>query len=344
MDNTAIRENDAAAENGANENIIAVSHLSRSFRVVRRDRAGMRASLKSLFRREYVQVEAVKDISFTVKKGEIRGLIGPNGAGKSTTIKMLSGILYPSSGGINVMGYTPWLQRESYVRRIGVLFGQKTQLEWDLPPIDSFYLRKKLYDIPDDVYARNVEYFKEILDIGGVVNKPVRQLSLGERMKCEFVCSVLHEPPLVFLDEPTIGLDVVSKETIRTFIRQINRDKHTTFILTTHDLSDIENLCRNITVINRGAIVFDDSLERLGGYFANRKIIKVAFKEAVGYEKLAAFHPTSYEKVKAEFAIDLAQQDVKSAISSLYGALPIEDINIENVSIEEVIKHIYSMQ
>lgn len=323
------------------ENIIKVSNLCRSFKVSKREKAGMASAIHSLFHREYVHVDAVKDVSFTVREGEIRGLIGPNGAGKSTTIKIMSGILYPSSGEVDVMGYKPWLQREQYVKRIGVLFGQKSQLEWDLPPIDTFHLRKKLYDIPDEVYRRNIDYFLECLDLKNIVTKPVRQLSLGERMKCEFVCAVLHEPPLVFLDEPTIGLDVVSKETIRGFISQINRDKKTTFILTTHDLNDIENLCENITVINNGTIVFDDRLEQLRSYFPTKKKIQVQFEAPVEYEQLLPFNPTSYDKIKAAFEVDLSECDVKTIISGMFEKLPIADINIEGANIEEVIKHIY---
>ncbi len=324
------------------ENIIEVNGLCRTFKVPKRDKTGVLASMKSLFRREYVMVDAVKDVSFSIKKGEIRGLIGPNGAGKSTTIKILSGILYPTTGEVSVMGYKPWLDREEYVKHIGVLFGQRSQLQWDLPPIDSFFLRKKLYDIPNEVYKRNIEYFRELLDISEIINKPVRQLSLGERMKCEFVCAVLHEPPLVFLDEPTIGLDVVSKETVRTFISAINRDKNTTFILTTHDLSDIENLCENITVINNGTIVFDNGLDHLQEFLPPRRVVKVQFAEPVDYDALAPYGPISYDRVKAEFEVDAHNGDVKTAVCNILQNLPVVDVSIEGASIEEVIKHIYA--
>lgn len=325
-----------------NENIIEVSHLCRTFKVPKRDKTGVLSSVKSLFHREYVMVNAVSEVSFSVKKGEIRGLIGPNGAGKSTTIKILSGILYPSSGEVSVMGYKPWLERKEYVKHIGVLFGQRSQLEWDLPPIDSFYLRKKLYDIPDEVYKRNIDYFRDLLDLGGIITKPVRQLSLGERMKCEFVCAVLHEPPLVFLDEPTIGLDVVSKETVRNFISSINRDKGTTFILTTHDLSDIENLCENITVINNGTIVFDNGIAKLKEYLPVRRIVKVQFDEPVDFEAVAPFHPITFDRVKAEFEVDMQNGDVKTAVCDILQSLPVADVSIEGANIEEVIRHIYA--
>ncbi|MEI8198655.1 MAG: ATP-binding cassette domain-containing protein [Eubacteriales bacterium] len=323
-------------------NIITVSHLSRSFRVAKREKTGLRYAVKSLIKREYVQVDAVNDVSFTVKKGEIRGLIGPNGAGKSTTIKIMSGILFPTSGEVNVMGYMPWLDREEYVRHIGVLFGQKSQLEWDLPAIDTFHLRKNIFDIPDDVYKRNLDYFEDTMNLSSVLYKPVRQLSLGERMKCEFVCAVLHEPPLVFLDEPTIGLDVVSKEIVRTFISQINRDKGTTIILTTHDLNDIENLCRNISVINKGVLVFNDSLEQLKSFLPSRKTISVLFESPVNPAKLLPFAPVTYDTMQAAFDIDTTETSVRNFVSRLFGDLPIADINIEGAGIEEIIRHIYT--
>lgn len=324
------------------DDIISVSHLSRSFRVAKREKTGLRYAVKSLIRREYVQVDAVNDVSFTVKKGEIRGLIGPNGAGKSTTIKIMSGILFPTSGEVNVMGYMPWLDREEYVRHIGVLFGQKSQLEWDLPAIDTFHLRKNIFDIPDEVYKRNLDYFEDTMNLSSVLYKPVRQLSLGERMKCEFVCAVLHEPPLVFLDEPTIGLDVVSKEIVRTFITQINRDKGTTFILTTHDLNDIENLCRNISVINKGVLVFNDSLEQLKSFLPSRKTISVLFESPVNPAKLAPFAPVSYDTMQAAFDVDTTETSVRNFVSRLFEDLPIADINIEGAGIEEIIRHIYT--
>ena len=324
------------------DDIITVSHLSRSFRVAKREKTGLRYAVKSLIRREYVQVDAVNDVSFTVKKGEIRGLIGPNGAGKSTTIKIMSGILFPTSGEVNVMGYMPWLDREEYVRHIGVLFGQKSQLEWDLPAIDTFQLRKNIFDIPDEVYKRNLDYFEDTMNLSSVLYKPVRQLSLGERMKCEFVCAVLHEPPLVFLDEPTIGLDVVSKEIVRTFITQINRDKGTTFILTTHDLNDIENLCRNISVINKGVLVFNDSLEQLKSFLPSRKTISVLFESPVNPAKIAPFAPVSYDSMQATFDVDTTETSVRNFVSRLFEGLPIADINIEGAGIEEIIRHIYT--
>jgi len=332
---------DLPSENIA-EKVIDVSHLTRSFRVAKREKTGLLSSVQALFHREYVQVDAVDDISFFVNKGEIRGLIGPNGAGKSTTIKIMSGILYPSCGDVNVMGYNPCVDREKYVKNIGVLFGQKTQLEWDLPPVDSFHLRKNLYDIPEMRYRENMAYFVDLLNLSDIINKPVRQLSLGERMKCEFVCAVLHDPPLVFLDEPTIGLDIISKQSIRNFIRKINEEKGTTFILTTHDLSDIENLCKNITVINKGKVVFNDSLDKMRAYLPAQKVVSVQFEEPVNLQLLKSFCPIDYDEMQAKFEIDTQVTSIPNLMNSLFSSFPVADINIENVSIEEIIRKIYS--
>lgn len=324
------------------DDVIVVSHLTRSFRVAKREKTGLLSSIHALFHREFVRVDAVDDISFSVEKGEIRGLIGPNGAGKSTTIKIMSGILYPTSGEVNVMGYKPWVDREKYVKNIGVLFGQKTQLEWDLPPMDSFNLRKNLYDIPETQYKENMDYFVDLLSLSDIIHKPVRQLSLGERMKCEFVCAVLHNPPLVFLDEPTIGLDIISKQSIRNFIRKINHEKGTTFILTTHDLSDIENLCKNITVINKGKVVFNDSLEKMRAYLPAQKIVSVQFDEPVDVEKIQAFGPIEFDEMRARFEIDTSVTSIPELVNLLFTSFPVADINIEDVSVEEIIRKIYT--
>lgn len=321
--------------------IIEVENLKKIYKVNQRGKSGMGAAIKSLFNREYKIVEAVGDISFHIEQGEIHGFIGPNGAGKSTTIKILSGVLYPSSGKVNVMGYTPWQDREKLVKKIGVVFGQKSQLWWDLPAIDAFHLNKMIYDIPDKVFDDNLEYFVSALKIEDVVKKPVRQLSLGERMKCEFVCALLHEPPLVILDEPTIGLDIYSKEAIRTFIKKINKDKGTTFIVTTHDLGDIEDLCENITVINNGTITFDASLDNLRTYFANKKIVDLKFSKAVKQEDIKEYNIKSFSEISASIEIDLETNNLREDIYKMWGSLPVVDININNISIEEVIKSIY---
>ncbi|HEX3047403.1 MAG TPA: ATP-binding cassette domain-containing protein [Bacillota bacterium] len=323
------------------EYIIEVSGLKKVFKVNQRGKAGMLAAVKNLFHRSYQEVTAVDGIDLAIEKGEIRGLIGPNGAGKSTTIKILSGILYPSAGTVNVAGYVPWLERVEYVKKIGVVFGQKSQLWWDLPPIDSFTFNQEMYRIPRLKFQENLNYFINLFNIEDVIKKPVRQLSLGERMKCELVCALLHEPPLVYLDEPTIGLDLLSKEAIRSFIKQTNKDKGTTFIVTTHDLADIENLCDNVTIINKGTIVYNDSLNSLRTYFSDRKVIELKFSSAVSEEELRDFRVIEYTPRSAKVEINLKTNELKSEVYQIFSNFPVQDMNINNIEIEEVIKYIY---
>lgn len=324
------------------ENIITVKNLKKTYKVSERDNTSMMSSVKSLFKRKYKYVSAVNNINLSVKRGEIRGLIGPNGAGKSTTIKMLSGILHPTEGTVEVLGHTPWNERESYVMKIGAVFGQKSQLWWDLPPIDTFSLNRHMYKISDKTFNYNIDMFKELLDIEEVIKKPTRQLSLGERMKCEFVCALLHEPELVYLDEPTIGLDIITKDSIRTFIKELNRVKNTTIIITTHDLDDIVNLCENVTIINNGTVVYDETLENLTTYFDNSKVIEIKFTEPVKESQLDAFNVLSATNMTANIEVNLTGSTIKDEVSKLFTTLPVHDININNIDIEEVIKHIYS--
>ena len=321
--------------------MVELHDISKYYRVTKREKSGMSAALKSFIKREYQDVHAVNHVNLSVHTGEIRALIGPNGAGKSTVLKMISGVLYPSGGDIQVMDYTPWKQREQLVRKIGVVFGQKSQLWWDLPAIDTYHLNKIIYDIPEDIYQKNLEYFVKHLKLQNVISKPVRQLSLGERMKCEFVCALLHEPPLVILDEPTIGLDVFSKEEIRLFIKQMNRDRNTTFLITTHDLTDVEELCENITVINQGTVTFDDTMENLKGYYSHRKILQIHFDSLLPEEELEEYHPLAFDGYSAKIEIDARQLALKDAITKLYNRFPISDITVENIPIEELIKDIY---
>lgn len=242
--------------------MIEVENLSKSFKVFKRE-AGFKAALKSMIHREYTTVEALKDVSFTIQDGEIVGYIGPNGAGKSTTIKIMSGILTPDSGKCVINGQIPWKERKAHVRDIGVVFGQRSQLWWDVPIIDSFELLKEIYKIPDRVYQKNKNDLTELLDLGELLKTPARQLSLGQRMRCEIAGSLLHDPKVLFLDEPTIGLDAVSKLAVRDFIKKVNQEKKTTIILTTHDTQDLVALTKRIILIGRGRILLDGSLESL---------------------------------------------------------------------------------
>lgn len=246
--------------------MIQVSHLRKTFRVARRG-AGFSQAVKALFRREYEEIHALDDLSFTIRDGEMVGYIGPNGAGKSSTIKVLSGILTPDSGQSLVNGRTPWKDRVAHVKEIGVVFGQRTQLWWDVPVADSFELLKEIYTVPAAIYRENLEELTQLLDLGDLLRTPARQLSLGQRMRCEIAASLLHSPKILFLDEPTIGLDAVSKLAVRDFILRLNRERGTTVLLTTHDMQDIEALASRVLLIGRGKILLDGTLEdiRRGG-------------------------------------------------------------------------------
>lgn len=322
--------------------IIEVSGLKKVFKVREKSRGGVRGAFAALFERKYKAVTAVEQLNMEVRRGEIRGLIGPNGAGKSTTIKMISGILHPTEGTVQAMGYTPWLERAAYVRQIGVVLGQKTQLFWDLPPLDTFLLHREMYKIPESRFRENIDYFKTLLNLEDVIKRPVRNLSLGERMKCEVVCALLHNPQLVYLDEPTIGLDLFAREAIRKFIKQLNQEQQVTFILTTHDLAEIENLCDNVTIINNGTVVYDGFLGGLQSYFAQRKQVEVKYFGEVASAALNQFQVVESRPGTVKIEIDLARHNLQDEVYRIFSALPVQDINIEGVGIEAVIRQIYS--
>ena len=242
--------------------MIELTGINKTFKVARRN-AGFNEAVKALFRKEYTTVKALKDVSFKITEGEMVGYIGPNGAGKSSTIKIMSGILTPDSGECTINGRTPWKERIAHVREIGVVFGQRSQLWWDVPVADSFELLKDIYKVEETKFRRNLSELTQLLDIGEIIRTPARQLSLGQRMRCEIAASLLHEPKVLFLDEPTIGLDAVSKIAVREFIKAINREKKTTVILTTHDMQDIEALTERIILIGRGKILLDGALSEL---------------------------------------------------------------------------------
>lgn len=247
--------------------MIEVQNISKTFKVFQRD-AGMMSAFRALFHRKYTLVHALNGLSFTIQEGEIVGLIGPNGAGKSTTVKVLSGILVPDGGTCVINGRVPWKERKAHVKEIGVVFGQRSQLWWDVPIIDSFTLLKDIYRIPETEYQKNLAELTETLDLADILKTPARQLSLGQRMRCEIAASLLHDPKILFLDEPTIGLDVVSKRAVRDFIKKRNEEKGTTIILTTHDTLDLEALTERILLIGKGRILLDGRLEDLKQQYA----------------------------------------------------------------------------
>ena len=306
------------------ENMIEVNNVKRYYKVAQR-KEGIENSLKHLLRREYVVKKAVDDISFTIKKGEIVGFIGPNGAGKSTTIKMLSGILYPDDGNVIIDGFVPYKQRKQYVKNIGVVFGQKSQLNWDLPLIESFELMRYIYKIPKDLYEENLQLFTRLLDMEDFINQPVRQLSLGQRMRGDIVAALLHSPEIVFFDEPTIGLDVVAKEKIRNFIKYMNETRQTTIIFTTHDMQDIEKVCQRLIIIDSGKKVYDGSIQEIKDKYASIKNIELLMED--GSKEVRTF--------------DTSEQPMNQIMSTIFADSQVKDISICEPDIDEIIRDIY---
>lgn len=321
--------------------IIQVKDLSKEYKIVRRD-SGIKNAFKSFIKREYRIVRAVDKVSFSIKKGEIVGYIGPNGAGKSTTIKMLSGILKPDEGIVNIMGMDPTVERIKYVKEIGVVFGQKSQLWWDIPAEDSFDLLKDIYKIPDDEYEKNKQELVKILHLEEIIKSPVRQLSLGERMKCELVASLLHSPKILFLDEPTIGLDAISKVIVRDFIKKINKLKKITVILTTHDMADIESLTDRLIMIGHGKKLYDGSVKDIKKKYSNEKIVEVIY-EGVLKDKIVNDKIDILEEAQGliRMKIDTRKIMVSDIVRKYSEVCEIKDINVIETGIDDIIYKLY---
>lgn len=319
--------------------MIEMRNISKSFRVAKRD-AGMRHAVRSLFKREYTTVQALNQVSFTVQDGEMVGYIGPNGAGKSSTIKIMSGILTPDSGQCLIHGRTPWKSRVEHVREIGVVFGQRSQLWWDVPVDDSFALLKDIYKVPDDIYRKNREELIELLDLTEIIRTPARQLSLGQRMRCEIAAALLHRPKILFLDEPTIGLDAVSKIAMRSFIRRMNKEHGTTVILTTHDMQDIEYLTERILLIGKGKILLDGSIDELKKRGSAVKTLTLEYhgeqlREQPGVTILRD------EDGHAELTVDTAVIPVSAFIAGITEKAEVQDFSVQSESMEEMVVSLY---
>jgi ABC-2 type transport system ATP-binding protein len=329
-------------------NIIEVKNLTKKF-VIYEKESGLKGVFKSFFNAKKIIKTAVDDVSFTVKQGEMIGYIGPNGAGKSTTIKMLTGILTPSSGEVIVDGLVPYQKRTQNAKKIGVVFGQRTQLWWDLPLGESFTVLKEIYQIPDDQYEERLTYFKEIFGLESFMKQPVRQLSLGQRMKADIVASMLHNPKLLFLDEPTIGLDVIAKENIRKTIKDLNQKYQTTVILTTHDLSDIELLCDRILLIDQGKIIYDGNIGLIKEKYGSKKIIsfEVKSKDELKQIDTSLFikkdpdFQTKIEEHKITFIFNKQKLAIKDITNQVFSKVEVLDINISDDLLENIIKEIY---
>ena len=320
--------------------IIEVRDLRKVFRSVKRQ-PGLGGTLRTLFSREYVDKVAVTGVTMSLEAGELVGYIGPNGAGKSTTIKMLTGILVPTSGEVRVAGVVPYDHRAANAKNIGVVFGQRSQLYWDLPLIESFELLRAIYGIPRDRYRRNLDHFVALLEMSDFLATPVRQLSLGQRMRGDFAAAMLHDPKVVFLDEPTIGLDVVAKEAIRSFIAEVNRERGTTFILTTHDLADVERLCRRIVLIDGGTLIFDGAIDTLRDRYGTHRTLVVQLCESLPAVEMEDTEATLDGATTARFRFDRRSVSAESLIRRVTDRYGVSDITIEEPDLESMIKRIY---
>ena len=321
--------------------MITAHHLTKTFKT-RVPKEGRFAAFRSLFHSEYKEKRAVDDVSFQIDEGEIVGYIGPNGAGKSTTIKMLSGILVPTEGEVVINGLVPHKQRKQHALQIGVVFGQKTSLWWDVPVIESFKLLRDMYKVPEDRYQRNIELFSDILGLQEFIDKPVRQLSLGQRMRADLAAALLHEPKLLFLDEPTIGLDVVTKENLQQFIKEINSLHKVTVLVTTHDMHDLEKLCSRVIIINDGRLVYDGSLENIRHQYGRERILVAEFERDVPDVELPWARLVYREKRKQGYAFDRFETTAADILAALSATgYPIIDISIDEPDIEDIIRHIY---
>jgi len=327
-------------------NAIEVSGLRKEF-MVQKNKLGLKGAFQDLFRREYTRLIAVKDIDFTIPQGEICGYIGENGTGKSTTIKMLTGILVPTAGEIVVNGYVPYKDREIFVRGIGVVFGQRSQLWWDIGVIESFQLLRKVYRVPEADFKRRLDDLTEMLQIGDILNRPVRKLSLGQRMRCELAASLLHNPSILFLDEPTIGLDIIVKTEIREFLKQMNRTYNTTILLTTHDLQDIEALCSRVIMLDDGQIIYDGGLEDLKLRWGKGKEVWLQFGESTSIERLQLLTEglgviwSMDNEFSARVRIPRGEEIISQVLGSVVGQIDIRDVKITETNTDEIVREIY---
>ena len=322
--------------------VIEVDGLTKTFRTYKKQ-PGFAGAIKGLFRRKYEQTVAVNHINFKIEPGELVGFLGPNGAGKTTTLKMLAGLLYPTGGTAHVLDYVPWERHDGYRRQFALVLGQKNQLWWDLPARESLELNAKIYGIPTDRFERTVAEMTELLKVRDKLNVSVRELSLGERMKMELIASLLHQPKILFLDEPTIGLDVVSQKIVREFLRGYNQTHQTTILLTSHYMADIQELCRRVIIIDHGKIFFDGRLSEVVDRFANFKLVTIHCDGADGcpYSSLSRYGEV-VETLPGSIKLKIKRDRVIPACKTLLDELPVRDIDIEEVPIEDVIRQIFA--
>ncbi len=320
--------------------VISVKNLVKEFKIEQKQ-SGVVGSIKNIFAPQYKHLRAVDDISLSVRAGEMVGFIGPNGAGKSTTIKMMSGILFPDSGYISVLGYNPQKQRRNLAFHIGTIFGQKPQLWYHLPAIDTFNLFSKIYELDQKQYQKRLQWLLKIFEVENLIHQPVRKLSLGQRMRCELIASLLHQPKVLFLDEPTIGLDIIAKKRIRELIKRLNQKENLSIILTSHDLEDVEQICDRIIIINEGRIVYDGSVQDLREKYLQYKVIKVIFKEKAAELSIPGVKQVYKGKFTRVLEVDVSKRPIQGIIQNIVSKYKVEDLTVLDPPIEEIIERIY---
>lgn len=324
------------------QDCIKVTNLTKTFSVHTKAQ-GFGASLKALVKREYKDIAAVSDITFDIAQGELIGFIGPNGAGKTTTLKMLSGLLYPTAGEISVLGYKPVERKREFLKQISLVMGQKNQLWWDLPAVETFNLNKQIYEVDTKVYKEVLDELVEMLDVSNILTQQVRKLSLGQRMKCELIAALIHTPKVLFLDEPTIGLDVVAQKKLRTFIKEYNKKYNSTIILTSHYMGDVAQLCERVIIINRGKLGYDGALNSLVTQYATEKTINLVFLEEVNSESLKRYGKIiAYEPLKA--SIEVPREKIREVASQILSNLPVDDLDIAETPIEDIIRNVFEQE
>jgi len=320
--------------------VIQIKNLTKTY-VSFKKREGLSGSLKDFFKREKHLTQAVKSISFDVKQGEFLGFLGPNGAGKTTTLKMLTGILTPTSGEVDVLGYTPWKRKTGFKKRFSLVMGQKNQLWWDLPPLDSYELYRHMYEIPKTEFKKTLDFLSDLLDISDLIEVQTRKLSLGQRMKAELVGALLHKPDILFLDEPTIGLDVVSQKTIREFLREYNRETKATILLTSHYMEDIRKLCDRVMIIDHGSILYDGTYKKFTNKFAQEKTIDLVFTERVAAKDLKKFGEVDeWRETGARLLVP--RKDSAKTLTKLMNQLPVEDVSVHEKHMDDIIRDIFT--
>ncbi len=319
--------------------IITVQNLTKVFTYAAKEK-GLKGSLRDLFARKTLQKTAVENVSFTVQKGEAVGLLGPNGAGKTTTLKMLSGILYPTSGSATVAGYVPWQRQRAYQRRFAIVMGQKSQLWPDLPAVDTFELNRRIYEVDADVYRHTLDELTDLLGVRDLLQVQVRRLSLGERMKMELIAALLHRPEILYLDEPTIGLDILSQRSIRDFLKYYNEQTRTTLLLTSHYPADIEALCPRSIIINHGSVVFDGPLAEVSEVFGHKKLVALKAQRDLTAAELAAFGTVRACQHNTAL-LEVERDSLQPCLQQLFGALPVVDLDVKDIPLEEGIAYFY---